>query len=791
MIPLDEWITSREIQWETLQVTKEGFPDVQRAIEMKSDDYKSTLISLSQGEAEIMRNSMAEVCETVDQGFKHLVFRLERLESRMEDSLTDLGDRLSQDLSQIREALDWGFSMIISQLDVTNILAENVALLLRIPDMQKERRYYIEQGLKHYKNAARDKDLYSDALKNLLKAETLEETDYFVLFHIGLVHLYSPDISLCDFDKAAAYFQKAGKYAAVECDPDAFRLADLLTANPRAGSLRGQQPSNESVQRFAADCYRQVAMTRYVQGRFQDAREHSEKAASLAPHHLEALFTHAKMLAAVNQEERGAEVLSGAIERDRAYALKGAMDPDLGTKTAVLAKLEEHRLRAREAASAAISKAKSEVSSFANLLSETRALNVSPAVAEECLVKADKLIEQAQLLFQRKTFFALLESAEACNFAAARSHKGRQACIATLAHLQSNWERKLDSLKHQRESADQAMKDLKHALKAAVDPDLGIKAGVREKLEEHRLRAKEAASAAISKAQEELSYLAFLWARARQANVALPSTEECRLHSIDNFIKEAQALFSCQTFFSLLDSAEACNAAMKLCQEVREACIATLRRQESDLQRKLSALHQRIIQNMNVELRRERLKEDADILVKALEGSYRFSGGLGCILYFASYSVYSIVVLFLSALANAEGAIPGILMLLGLPVSAVPVIAISSHYEEKRKAIPKRQKKIRRKLEEDTRRMEQECSDYIEARFAREGKELQSTLQAVQDILAGGVPAPLAAGDGIDSQEAPSREQPAAEQQTARKTMREQAEEMRRAYSKREARQGR
>ena len=104
----------------------------------------------------------------------------------------------------------------IEQEKITNLLLENIGELLKVPDMEKERLYYIENGLKYFKNALNDEDLFSDALEELLKAEKLKKQDPFVLHKIGLIYLYAP--KLINPQNALDYFSRAAKYSILETD---------------------------------------------------------------------------------------------------------------------------------------------------------------------------------------------------------------------------------------------------------------------------------------------------------------------------------------------------------------------------------------------------------------------------------------------------------------------------------------------------------------------------------------------------------------------------------------------
>ena len=117
----------------------------------------------------------------------------------------------------------------IEQQKLSNLLLQNIAELLRVPDSEKERHYSIELGIKFFVNAKKDSDLYADSLEELLKAESLMKQDYFVLHRIGCIYLYVE--KFINPEKAFEYFVRAAKYASVESDPKAMRLVNALRGN--------------------------------------------------------------------------------------------------------------------------------------------------------------------------------------------------------------------------------------------------------------------------------------------------------------------------------------------------------------------------------------------------------------------------------------------------------------------------------------------------------------------------------------------------------------------------------
>lgn len=154
-------------------------------------------------------------------------------------------DVLSNQMSDINETLVFlnrNMDVQVEQQKLSNLLLQNIAELLRVPDSEKERQHSIELGIKFFVNASKDADLYADALEQLLKAENLMKQDYFVLHRIGCIYLYAE--KYINPVKALEYFLKAAKYASVESDPQALRLANFLANNLELNSTN--ESANEN-----------------------------------------------------------------------------------------------------------------------------------------------------------------------------------------------------------------------------------------------------------------------------------------------------------------------------------------------------------------------------------------------------------------------------------------------------------------------------------------------------------------------------------------------------------------
>ena len=164
----------------------------------------------------------------ISQASKEQVQAINQLGQAIGRGMNVLSNQMS-DINKNLIFLNRNIDVQIEQQKLSNLLLQNIAELLRVPDSEKERQHSIELGIKFFVNASKDADLYADALEELLKAESLMKQDYFVLHRIGCIYLYVE--KYINPEKALDYFLRAAKYASVESDSNAVRLVNVLTKN--------------------------------------------------------------------------------------------------------------------------------------------------------------------------------------------------------------------------------------------------------------------------------------------------------------------------------------------------------------------------------------------------------------------------------------------------------------------------------------------------------------------------------------------------------------------------------
>ena len=257
----------------------------------------------------------SEICGVVQDGFATLQKSL----GLVEGAIRDVNQRLD---------------LILDESRTSNLLLENMAELLRIPDSQKQRQHHIEQGLKFLKNATKDEDLYKDALSELLEAERLMTTDYFVLHRIGMIYLHVPAVG--DIEKAMDYFTRAGKYAAVESHPSAARLSNILNKRINQEFAEQADTSLSSIASLAAESYYEAGTALYALSRYDEAVAMAKKAVNIQPNVARYSFFLAKYLARTGAVDSAIEYLQRAITLAPEMALATIGDFDLNNHPAVI-----------------------------------------------------------------------------------------------------------------------------------------------------------------------------------------------------------------------------------------------------------------------------------------------------------------------------------------------------------------------------------------------------------------------------------------------------------------------
>ena len=279
--------------------------------------------SLAKYNADIVGNYIQNAADRIGKNVQEQTRAIEHAAQEINIQLQEVGEQLF--------ALNKRMDMSIEQQRLSNFLLADIAGLLRIPDSEKERQRAISLGVNFLVKAKDDSDLYEDALVNLIKAESLMPQDYFVLYRIGCIYLYSPNH--IDFAKASDYFLKAAKYAIVDSDESLCRIADAFNS-------KGEKDFYINSKDIIAESYEKAALSFYCSSDDDNSAIYQEKALkySSSP---ERQFTFAKYLFRNQKINSACKYLKKSVEQKPVLMSAIFMDPDFLIQEIVPSIIEE------------------------------------------------------------------------------------------------------------------------------------------------------------------------------------------------------------------------------------------------------------------------------------------------------------------------------------------------------------------------------------------------------------------------------------------------------------------
>lgn len=302
--------------------------DINDCIAYNSNGIKAQLQENNATTRNIERG-ISNICGSLDSGFEFVGNQLKGINSGIQD--------LCSEISSLSSLLDWRLSALIEGQRITNNLLGNISDLLKIPDVQKERVYYIEEGLKYLKNGLAeewDSDFFDESYVAFNEALIREPKDYISLSRIGFIHLYSKQH--LDFEQAEKYLRKAIRYANAEIVAGGTNFSNTLNPLNNDFSIMGNIHLVSSVESMLY-CARACAL----QNKFSEAIQLATNAYSIIPTFLTAAYESAKYNCLANEVETALPIILEIIEKDRLQTIKIIGDPDLMCKNDVVLLLEK------------------------------------------------------------------------------------------------------------------------------------------------------------------------------------------------------------------------------------------------------------------------------------------------------------------------------------------------------------------------------------------------------------------------------------------------------------------
>jgi len=319
-------------QWGKHIQTDSYIYDIQKSVKQQTREFSNSIQSASREQVAAMQQSTTAICGTLERGFAQVTEQLGEVNWRLNE--------INEGIGNLHSMLDWKTDLMIEELKISNLYMGNIARLLQIPDSQKQRAYYVEQGLVYLKNAIEEgtnSGFYKDAVEEFQKAKIIEEKDFFTLHRLGLIHLSS--INYLDVKKAENYFVSSARYAKAFGAAQPVNTQTILRSN--GGQNYGNTFTKNTLFDEASTSLIYASRCCYILQKFSDGISYAEEAFKIAPYNPEAGLQLAKMLSASENPTKAAEVLEQVIEINRYYSVKAITDQDLISKTQIQDKLSD------------------------------------------------------------------------------------------------------------------------------------------------------------------------------------------------------------------------------------------------------------------------------------------------------------------------------------------------------------------------------------------------------------------------------------------------------------------
>lgn len=300
--------------------------------------------------------STQNICGTLQEGFENLYEvnssgfnqvseNLETLNATLSSGIIGLGYKLDS----IENTMRWGFSKLIEQVKISNQKLENVIKLLNIPDIQKERKYYIEQGLNFLVKGKSSPVFIEKAIKNFQKAIDIEDTDYFTFSQLGFIHLFFKEF--LDVEKSRDYLNKAILFGEADIN---FKTASL--GNHSSSFKYNYNPST-----ITSNSLMYLGQIYYREQNFEKAYELAKKGYDINSNNLRVGFDLVKYSICTNRNQLGINLLEEIIEKNRYISLKVVLDNDLVKNKSIREYLNNKSKLTHKLASENLQKIKQEI----------------------------------------------------------------------------------------------------------------------------------------------------------------------------------------------------------------------------------------------------------------------------------------------------------------------------------------------------------------------------------------------------------------------------------------------
>jgi hypothetical protein len=292
-----------------------------REIQIATGKISGEIAKHSANQISAIQESTRTIVGSLDKGFGKLSKQLEKGFYEVNANLSAINCQLSElnmKMDHLSGLIDMKLSALIEQQRITNYNLEQIIVLAKIPEFQKERIYYLENGLKYLKNAQTNPRRYSDALDCLKEAEKREKRDYLTLFNIGVIYLFSSE----NMDIAAAedYFLRSADYANDEIPEDSIRSTNYI-GNVKTNELK-------FIKNIASNSLYYASYSQYLLDKFEESIENSNRALEINPNLKECYYNNAVTYFQLSNEKGGIESIS-KLSDDHNYILDASFNKNI------------------------------------------------------------------------------------------------------------------------------------------------------------------------------------------------------------------------------------------------------------------------------------------------------------------------------------------------------------------------------------------------------------------------------------------------------------------------------
>jgi len=295
----------------------------QKTLQKVSSDVAKEIQASTQNITGTIEDGFGNLFNVQERGFKEVNNRMDNLNSTAERGFHEvtselydinykLGDILYK-IGSIRNILDWKLSSLIEETKLANVKLEEIISLLNVPDFQKERKYYIEQGIDFFVKSNASPELIDYAISNFQKALEREYTDYFVHNKLGVIYMFFKPV--LDVEKARKHLEESIKLGQADVN---FNHTSL-----------GKYPSsiiNFSPVSVTSNSLMYLAKIYHLEDNNEKAYQLTKKGYSVNPDDLRVGFDLAKYAVLTNRTDYAIQILDEIIEKDRYITLKVLTD---------------------------------------------------------------------------------------------------------------------------------------------------------------------------------------------------------------------------------------------------------------------------------------------------------------------------------------------------------------------------------------------------------------------------------------------------------------------------------